>query len=653
MGNRLAKQEVQYSVAINSPTKLSESAIYKSPVVLPHDTPYKSSLYDSFLESVEKFHELPLFGTRVGVGGKLKEFRWKTYGQVHREAVLIGKGIYSLGLPIHPDGNCFFGIFARNREEWAIFELACITQNITSVGIYDSIRAEELKTIINDNQIAGIAISANKLSMLLKLKAEGSITTLAKIIVFEEVHRDELRSVQELDIELWTMHQLKNLGKETINPPRPSSVYTICYTSGTSGPAKGVEITHFMMMSNIAGVACSEVEIDSTDSHLSYLPIAHIAERAIIHILIAQGGKIGFHSGDMTKLKDDLDTLKPTIFISVPKLYGRFYDIIMSHINGFTLVKRKMLMSFISKLTKSQKDGNFNRGLLESVTLKSIRNILGGKVKLLICATAPISASKIEFLRAAFGVPFIQVYGMTECCGGVFYSKPHDIDVDHVGGPLFNIEYKLVDVPEMGHRSYTDLNGNTIPTGEICLRGPAMFSNYYGMIDNIIVDEDGWLHTGDIGMRLPHNGAVRIIDRRINVVKLEQGVYIPLEKIENIYLLSSYISQILVYGKETENYLVGVVVPDEKYIRNEWRRRKDIQNMDISTICSLNGLYEDILNDMKRLAHDHYLESYEEVTKIYIEPEAWTTEDLLTHTFKLKRYVGNDKYSEIFERLYN
>jgi len=154
-------------------------------------------------------------------------------------------------------------------------------------------------------------------------------------------------------------------------------------------------------------------------------------------------------------------------------------------------------------------------------------------------------------------------------------------------------------------------------------------------------------------MRLPHNGALRIIDRRINVVKLEEGVHISLEKIENIYLLSSYISKILVYGKETENYLVGVVVPDEKYIRNEWRRRKDIQSMDIRTICSVNCLYEDILNDMKRLAHEHHLESYEEVTKIYIEPEPWTTEDLMTHTFKLKRYVGNAKYSDTFERLYN
>ena len=152
MGGKFTKQHIQYSMAINHPSSESESAIYKSPAVFPQDQPYQSSIFDSFLESVEKFHDLPLFGTRMSAGGKMKEYRWRTYHQIYREAVLVGKGINSLELPSNEDGLCVFGLFSKNREEWAIFDLACITQNVTSVGIYDSIKVDELKFIINETQ---------------------------------------------------------------------------------------------------------------------------------------------------------------------------------------------------------------------------------------------------------------------------------------------------------------------------------------------------------------------------------------------------------------------------------------------------------------------------------------------------------------------
>jgi long-chain acyl-CoA synthetase len=655
MGGKSTKQAIEYSRPVWRDSISGQSPLFRHPdasVSLEAST--NCTLFDSFHESVEKYRENPFLGTRALTSSKTKEYRWKTYRQVYEDAIAIGKGIRSLNIPPSDDNLTLFGILSRNREEWVICDIACMSQNITSVAIYDTQNSDNVKHIIEQVGLTAIACSANKLSMIFKLKTDGSIPTLKKILVFEETHRDEIRSGVEVGLELLTFKQAKETKSDlALNAANPNSVYTISYTCGSNDFSKGVVITHSMMMASVSGLICSDLDLNSSDSYLSYLPLGHIMERVALHISISNGGKIGFYSGDISRLKDDLIALKPTVFLSFPRLYHRFYDIINHQLSTLGKIKRSIVLSTINRKMKKQSKGNYRKLTLEKYYLKSFRNLLGGKVRLLITAGGHISPSIFKFLRAVFGVPFAEVYGLTECSGGVFYTKPCDVDIQHVGGPLINIEFKFLDVPELGYfSSDVDSEGRIAPRGEILVRGPAVFRGYYKVNDSSEVDAEGWLHTGDIGLRLPHNGAVQIIDRKRNMIQLSTGHSIPLEKIENLYLGSCFVTQILAYGDSNASYLVAIVVPSEAYVRKVWDRSGSYVSLSFSELCRQPKLNEDILLDLNRVARENSLCSYQEVKKIYLESTPWTIDDYFSPTFMLKRQVAYRQYAEALSSLY-
>jgi len=180
----------------------------------------------------------------------------------------------------------------------------------------------------------------------------------------------------------------------------------------------------------------------------------------------------------------------------------------------------------------------------------------------MVTGSAPIAAQTLDFLKIAFCAPIIEVYGQTECCGASHLTHRNDGTSGHVGGVVESLEMKTVDVPEMNYLS-TDKNAENelTPRGEVCLRGPGVFPGYFKNPEKTkeAIDEQGWLHTGDIGIILP-NGALKIVDRKKNIFKLAQGEYIAAEKIENVYCRSRYVAEAFVYGDSHESWLCGVFV---------------------------------------------------------------------------------------------
>lgn len=160
----------------------------------------------------------------------------------------------------------------------------------------------------------------------------------------------------------------------------------------------------------------------------------------------------------------------------------------------------------------------------------------------------------------------LEAYGLTECTAIAFVNHPKDNTAGHVGGICTGLEAKIVDVPDMDYFSNDkDENGNVTPRGEICLRGPQIFVGYYMRTDlyDKAVDKEGWLHTGDIGQMMT-NGTLRIIDRKKNIFKLQQGEYVAPEKIENVYQRCEYVCENFIYGDPLQHYLVGIIFPDEE-----------------------------------------------------------------------------------------
>jgi long-chain acyl-CoA synthetase len=274
----------------------------------------------------------------------------------------------------------------------------------------------------------------------------------------------------------------------------------------------------------------------------------------------------------------------------------------------------------------------------------------------MVSGSAPLSENVMMFFRCMLGIGVVEGYGQTEGCAGATISHPDDIaTVGHVGGPIGTCEICLFDVPDMGYYK-TDKAHGRVPCegrGEICIRGPNVFMGYYKdeAKTKEIVDEEGWLHSGDIGM-WSLEGNLHIIDRKKNIFKLAQGEYVAPEKIENILTRSTLISQCFVYGDSKESSLVAIIVPDEDPLR-QWAVSSDNCGLSFEELCKSNALKDAIMEDVRRLGRESGLQGFEMVKAIFIEAEPFSVEkDLLTPTFKLKRNKVRDAYETVIKDLY-
>ena len=311
----------------------------------------------------------------------------------------------------------------------------------------------------------------------------------------------------------------------------------ICYTSGTTGKPKGAMLSHQNMMATAGLTGRLGIKIDEFDVHISYLPLAHVFERGMQTALLHVGASAGFFTGDTKLLLDDIAALRPTVFCSVPRVLNRLHARVTDRIAGLKgyecctcnyflppeLIKWCYNTGYATK-EKMLAENYYENGFWDSSAFSTIQQrLLGGRVRLIVTGSAPISPSTLNFLRIAFACDVHEGYGMTECSLACNITLPSDCGTGHVGPPVPTCEQKLVSVPEMGYT--TDDAPN--PRGEICVKGPTVFQGYYKQPDKTAEAFDGdvaagWLHTGDIGEWRP-DGTLRIIDRKKSLFKLAQA----------------------------------------------------------------------------------------------------------------------------------
>jgi len=241
-------------------------------------------------------------------------------------------------------------------------------------------------------------------------------------------------------------------------------------------------------------------------------------------------------------------------------------------------------------------------------------------------------------------------YGLTETCAGITISHPGNPTGPHVGPPVPNIQIRLADVPEM-HYTSKDLPR---PRGEVCVRGPLVFSGYYKDPEKTAecLSEDGWFNTGDIGC-WNADGTLSIIDRRKNIFKLAQGEYVAAEKVENIYTKCKYVAQAFVYGDSLQSFLVGIVVPDPDMVQ-VWANENGIQDgNDLQKMVALPELKTTIFDAMRECGKEAQLKGFECVKVIHLHAEPFSVENnLATPTFKLKRPQLKEYFQKQIEVMY-
>lgn len=603
------------------------------------------TMYEAFQRGLAVSDNGPCLGYR-----KPKQpYRWLSYKQVSDRAEYLGSCLLYKGYKPSPDQ--FVGIFAQNRPEWIISELACYTYSMVAVPLYDTLGAEAVIYIINKAEIATVICDTpQKASNLIENVEKDLIPGLKMIILMDPFEDDLKERGEKRGVEVLSFYEAENLGKENYRkpvPPRPEDLGIICFTSGTTGNPKGAMITHENVISNSAAfLRCVEHTFEPTpeDVTISYLPLAHMFERIVQFVVYTCGAKVGFFQGDIRLLADDMKTLQPTVFPVVPRLLNRIYDKVQNEAK--TPFKKFLLNLAITSKFNEVKRGVIRRNSVwDKIIFSRIQANLGGKVHIMVTGAAPISSSVLTFLRAALGCPVFEAYGQTECTAGCTFTLPGDWTPGHVGVPLACNHVKLEDVPDM---NYFSVNNE----GEICIKGTNVFKGYLKDPEKTeeALDKDGWLHTGDIGRWLP-NGTLKIIDRKKNIFKLAQGEYIAPEKIENIYIRSRAVLQIFVHGESLRSSLVAVVVPDPEALPS-FAAKIGVKGS-FEELCQNQVVKEAILEDLLKIGKESGLKSFEQVKSIFLHTEQFSIENgLLTPTLKAKRAELSKYFQSQINSLY-
>uniref|UniRef100_A0A8C7USJ2 Arachidonate--CoA ligase n=1 Tax=Oncorhynchus mykiss TaxID=8022 RepID=A0A8C7USJ2_ONCMY len=609
------------SIPVQGEPNWRRSALLKDDVLLEFYYDDTRTAYDMFQRGLRVAGDGPCLGFRKPG----EPYQWISYTEVAEQAQVLGSGL--LGKGCQPNPEQLVGIFAQNRPEWIISELACYTFSMAVVPLYDTLGEEAMVHILNLAEISlVICDKEEKAESLLGNKEKGVTPTLSCLVLFNPCSDAIVERGKNCGVEILQLTQ--------IMPPQPQDLAVVCFTSGTTGT-----MCFYRSL-------CESSSTPTTlhDVSISYLPLAHMFERMIQVSMLCHGARVGFYQGDISLLMDDIKTLKPTFFPVVPRLLNRIYD----KVSSVTSPLRRAVLHYAVRRKQAELSSGVvrNNSLWDRLVFNRIQANLGGNLRFILTASAPISPTVLSFLRATLGCLIFEGYGQTECTAGCTFSMPGDWSAGHVGAPLPCAMVKLIDIPDM---NYYAKNGE----GEICIRGHSVFRGYLKDEEKTTeaLDRDGWLHSGDVGQWLP-NGTLRIIDRKKHIFKLSQGEYIAPEKIENVYMRCVPVLQVFVHGDSLQSHLIGIVVPDpEVFI--DWVKKRGIVGS-YEELCQNPDVKKEVLEDMTAVGKEAGLKSFEQVKDLHLHPEMFSVSNgLLTPTLKTRRVDIHRVFQEQITDMYS
>jgi long-subunit acyl-CoA synthetase (AMP-forming) len=565
---------------------------------------------------------------RVKEGGQWKVTTWKEY---HDQAYLAARGFIHLGLAPR-QGVVIMGF---NRPEWFLADIGAIAAGGTPAGIYTTNTPEQCH-YISDHAEAAIAVLENEQYLEVFRQIRDRLPRLKAIVLMKGSAADE---------GVYTWQQLLDFGaqvpeselRQRIENQKPEDLCTLIYTSGTTGPPKAVMLSHH----NVTWTARRVVDaynVNAQDDMISYLPLSHIAEQVVsLHSPMSVGGCSWF-AESIEKLGENLREVRPHFFFAVPRVWEKMQAAIQAAGAQNTGLKKKIATWAKGVGLEAGRAEQAGRPkpifypLANRLVFTKVREKLGlDRARVCATSTAPISVETLEFF-ISLGVPIMEVYGMSECTGPSTFSLPEKFSLGKVGRAMPGTELALAE------------------DGEVLMRGPHVFLGYSKNEEATreTVDEQGWLHSGDIGV-LDDEGFLKITDRKKELIITSGGKNIAPQMIESKLRQIAAVSQAVVIG-DRRNYLVALLTLDPLRAAAEGqaagspaREPKDLATCPVFRKY-LEGQIEKVNGTLAR---------YETVKKFVILPRELSIEDgELTPTMKLKRRVVNEKFGSEIEKLY-
>ena len=698
MGNEVFNDShpLQYGVFISQP-KPGETPIMRRPDSVKSLS--NKNLIDRYTQigSIEYYKNLRpnsnFLGTREYFPKEKKygKYIWKSWKQVYDISTLFLYGITKLKLCPEILVNDellggekymrFMGIYSRNREEWIVGSFGCQMDSITIVTLYDTLGLNSIEFILNQTELTTIIAETKNLEKVLKLKEQNKFGKVKNIIYLksnEEIDNLEIskEKLTQLGINLISYETVISTGKKCLeekdesiinkqyNKVKEDDIFLICYTSGTVDNPKGAMISTRSLTLATNVMPTIGYFLSGVDTILSFLPLAHIMEQLIFTVCLVYGTQTGFSTGNSQRLLEDIQALQPTYFCAVPRVYEKIYKSIMDSVSQKgPLVKRLFDNALKIKINNYERYGKLSHALFDKLFFNKIRNLFGGKMIWMLSGGAALQKDILQGLKVMTGCPLVQGYGQTENAGSALLNSVYDTSSGTIGGLQNTTELKLVDLPEFGYCS-TDVNpltGISEPRGEICFRGETVFKGYFKNIEETkkILDEDGWFHSGDVGVILTNRGnAIKIIDRAKSLFKLNQGEYLAPEKIQIILINSKYINQIFVYGESQYSYAIALVYPElndcvEFLKTNKAMGEVNYDKINYEDLCGNKIIEKEILNDCEIIGKKMGLKGFEIPKKIRIIKEAFSLDNnLMTPTLKLKTKNIKIKYNNDLLEMY-